>query len=274
MANTRSVQRRALDDDAGRRQCESFLPEARRIEPRDIMVCRCDVNLALHNVVRGVDAVLVHEETIRSELPAVDIAKIRGMIALAQAVGYASRQVDRQAPSSKELRQLMARGRELRLVLLTAAESLAVVGILPTHIVSKIRAGKGDIDAAGDCVELAALFVKNAQAVRGKTTVTSALTKEAAEVGSRLLTLLKPRKSKAPKEVQAELRDARELRDRLFTLLVGRHDLLRRVGAYLFGVSALDKHVPPLQSAKRAPSKSKTASTGQASVQAKAVEKQ
>ena len=181
------------------------------------------------------------------------------MVRLAQALEYAARQVDRQAPSAKEIRQLIARGRELRHVLLTAAESLAAVGIFPNHVVTKIRAGKGDIDAAGDCVELAALFAKNASAVRGKTTVTPAIANEAAEVGAKLLTVLKPRSSKAPKQVQAELREARDRRDRLFTLLVQRHDLLRRVGAYLFGVNALDKHVPPLQSAKRAASKSKAA---------------
>lgn len=268
MTKTQTVQRRILDDDTGRRHCESFIPEARRIDPRDIIVCRCDVNLALHNVVRGVEAVIVHEETILRELPAIDIKQLREMIPLAQAVEFSARQVDRQAPSSKEVRQLIARGRELRLILLTAAESLAAVGIFPNHVVSKIRAGKGDIDAAGDCVELAALFAKNASAVRGKTTVTPAIAKEAAEVGAKLLTVLKPRSSSARKEVQAELREAREQRDRLFTLLVQRHDLLRRVGAYLFGVNALDKHVPPLQSAKRASAKTKAVAPASSEAQA------
>lgn len=261
MKQERSPKRKPVspEDEAARHCCEKFLPEARKIEPRDVISCRSDVKLALHNVVWGVNAVLVHEAAIRNELPKIDIAMLKSLIELSQAIEYAARQVDRQAPASRELRDLIARGRELRLILLTAAESLAAVGVLPSHVVAKIRAGKGDIDAAGDCVELATLFQKHAAAVRGKTPVTVTLVKEAMAVGSELMIVLKPRKSKAPKEVQEELREARDVRDRLWTLLVLRHDPLRRVGAYLFGLNEVDKHVPSLQAAKRAPKKAVTA---------------
>lgn len=258
MSHERSPKRKPVptEDEAARKRFENFVRDLRSIEPRDIISCRSDVKLALHNVVRGVNAVLVHEAIIRNELPKIELAHFRSLIELSQAVEYATRQVDRHAPP-KDLKQLMARGRELRLILMSSAESLAAVGILPAHVVAKIRAGKGDIDAAGDCVELAALFAKNAAEVRGKTPVTAALVKEAAEVGSQLLTVLKPTRSKAPKELQEEVRTARDLRDRLWTLLVERHDRLRRVGAYLFGVNNLDRHVPSLQSGKRVTPKAK-----------------
>lgn len=241
-------------DEIARQCCERFLPQARRIDAREVITCRADVKLAIHNVVRGVEAVLAQEATIRSELPKVDVSRFQALVELSQAVEYAARQVDRQVPS-KELKALVARGRELRQVLMTAAESLATVGIFPKHVIAKIRSGYGDIDAAGDCVELAALFTKHAAAVRGKTVVNAALVKEAAEVGSKLMTTLRPVRSTAPQTVQEEVREAREVRDRLWTLLVQRHEELRRVGAYLFGVKSLDSHVPPLQSAKRASGK-------------------
>lgn len=260
MSHERSPKRRPVptEDEIARQTFEKFVGQLRSIEARDIISCRSDVPLALHNIVRGVNAVLVHEVTIREELPKVDLTEFHSMIDLAKAVEYATRQVDRHAPP-KELKQLIARGRELRTILLTSAESLAAVGILPAHVVAKIRAGKGDIDAAGDCVELATLFAKNATEVRGKTPVTAALVKEAAEVGSQLQTVLKPRRSNAPQEMHEDVRKARDVRDRLWTLLVERHDRLRRVGAYLFGVNGLDKHVPSLQSAKRATPKAKAA---------------
>lgn len=240
------------DEKISRRNWERFLRQSSEIEPHEVIVCRADVNLALHNAVRGAQQVLAYEVRIQDELPKVDLSDFHSIDALAKSVEYAARQVDRHAPS-KELRELIGRGRELRLILLTAAESLAAVGILEKHVVAKIRSGHGDIDAAGDCVELAALFSNHATAVRGKTPVNAALVKEAAEVGSTLLTLLRPKKSRTPTEVKAEVREARELRDRLWTLLVRRHDRLRRVGAYLFGLNELDRYVPPLQSAKRAP---------------------
>lgn len=262
MSRERSPKQKAVrtEGEMARQSCENFIQELREIEARDIIACRSDVKLALHNIVRGVNAVLAHEATIRHKLPTENIAQFRSLIELGQAIEYATRQVDRHAPP-KDLKQLIARGREVRLILLTAAESLATVGIFPRHVVAKIRAGHGDIDAAGDCVELAALFAKNAAETRGKTPVTPELVREAAEVGSKLLTVLKPRRSRAPKEEQDEVRKARDVRDRLWTLLVQRHERLRRVGAYLFGVSKLESHVPSLQSGKRMAAKAKTKTT-------------
>lgn len=243
------------EDEIARRNCERFLARTEAFHAKEIIPFRADIKVAIHNVVRGVDAVLEHEDTIRSDLPKVEPKRLREIGDLAKAVEFAARQVERQVPPPKETRQLIARSYELRNILLIAAESLASVGIFPKQIVAKIRAGSGDFDAAGDCVELAALFTKHAAAVRGKTVVNAALVKEAVEVGSKLMDVLKPARANAQKKTPEQLQKARETRDRLWTLLVREHDLLRRVGAYLFGFKDLDKLVPTLQNAKRASAK-------------------
>lgn len=229
-----------------RRLFEKFVPAAKALDAREIIACRSDVALAHRNVAHGVEAVLAHESAIRVELPKIDTLQIRTMPELSIAVVYAATQVDRHGPS-KELGELLSRARDLRNLLLVTAESLAHAKIFEAREVAKIRAGRGDIDAAKDCIELSALFVKHAPSLRGKTPVTMAQIREAAAVGTELITLLKPKKVRLPKKVQDEVAEARDTRDRLWTLLVQRHDTLRRVGAYLFGLRELDIIVPALQ---------------------------
>lgn len=243
------------DEERSRRLFERFLPTAKAIPAEKIILCRADVALAHRNVAMGVGSVLALEDVVRRELPFVDIAHIRSLPELSIGVVYAATQVDRFLPS-KELTSLLSRARDLRSLLLMAAEALAQAKLFDAHVVAKIRAGRGDIDAAKDCIELAALFTKHADALRGKTHISRAQVKEAAAVGADLIALLKPSKLKLPKQVQQEVAEARDHRDRLWTLLDERHDTLRRVGAYLFGLRSLDSKVPTLQMrvfVKRAP---------------------
>src|SRR5436853_373347 len=79
--------------------------------------------------------------------------------------------------------------------------------------VEKIRAGRGMIDLATDCVELAALFRANADGLRGKTAVTADQISEAADLGTQLLSLLRPKGARqaAPSR---ESKEAVEVRNR------------------------------------------------------------
>lgn len=54
----------------------------------------------------------------------------------------------------------------LRGLLLSTAEALALGGILPKAAVDKIKRGRGPIDQARDCVELAALYRKRHRDLR------------------------------------------------------------------------------------------------------------
>lgn len=234
------------DERRSRRLFQMFSPEAKRIDERDLVSFRGAVALAHRNVVQGVEAVLEHEKVIVEELPKIDIEEIRSLPELSLSVVYAATQVDRHRASS-ELVETLSRARELRQFLLVSAESLVHAGIFDAHEVGKIRAGRGDIDTATDCIELSALYEKHARAIRGKTPVTKANIREAADLGAELLASLKPKNVSLPKKAQSEVAEARDLRDRLYTLLVHRHDTLRRVGAYLFGLRDIDKKVPTLQ---------------------------
>lgn len=108
-----------------------------------------------------------------SKLPGTDPAQLAERPSLVLATLFADTQIDHAAPAS-ELQRLLASGSVLRSLLLKTAESLAKAGLLSATAVAKIRAGTGKLDAARDCVELAALFGKDAAALRGKSPVAAA----------------------------------------------------------------------------------------------------
>jgi hypothetical protein len=103
-------------------------------------------------------------------------------------------------------------------------------------------------------VDLAALFIQHATGVRGKTPITAAQVREAAQTGTELLTLLRPKAAKRTRNGGALAADAAAIRDRLWTLLVQQSRELRRVGMWLW-VDEVDVHVPPLQSRVAPPRK-------------------
>jgi hypothetical protein len=222
---------------------EQFLSDAEALTVEDVRPLRADASLAYHNVKTGTDALLLVEKRIAAELPGVDLENLRSLSDLALGVVFAVAQVDRGADGSTAI--LLAKAREIRDVLLASAEALAKSGVIPARAVAKIREGKGAIDSAQDCVDLSALFRKYAKEVKGKTAVTPAQMKDAAEVGTALLTRLR-RKGTKRKE-SASVTAAVATRDRLWTLLVRRHQEIRRAGMWLWG-DDVDAHVPPLQS--------------------------
>jgi hypothetical protein len=239
---------------------ERFLPEARALDARDVRPFRADPSLAYHNIDSGVTAVLEREAQIAEELPKIDIARVRALPELALAVCFAAAQVDRDAPTSRGIEEKLGRARSRREIMLSSAVALAKAGVLPEPAVAKIARGSGAIDAAQDCVDLAALFTKHAAAVRGKTAVTAADVREAAALGTELLTLLKPKSAKRSRGAPAEVVSAAASRDRLWTLLAQQHRELRRAGMWLWA-EEVDAHVPALQS-RVAPAKTKKKPVG------------
>lgn len=229
---------------------ETFLPAARALSAAEVAPMRADLTLALQNVQVGAAAVLAEKSRLAA-LPETDATSLASLPRLALATIFANTQIDRSAPPT-DLPKLLARGRELRGLLLKNADGLAAAGLLPMAAVDQIRAGRGQLDAARDCVELAALFTKRGAALRGKHPITAAQIKETADVGTELLQLLKPgRARRAP--AGASL--ATDIRDRLWTMLVRRHEALWRAGAYLFGRDAVDTKVPSLQASRGGRSK-------------------
>ena len=223
---------------------DKFLPQASALAAKDVVVCRADPSLVFHNVDAGAAALLAERARIAKELPTVDYVRIAELPALALAVAFAASQVNRTQQANAALARDLAEAHPLRRKLLSSATALAEAGVLPAADVAKIQKGQGHIDAATDLVALAALFSKNAKAVAGKSPVSAADVKRADALGSALLTTLKP--ATAKKTGASPGAEAADARDRLWTLLVERHDQARRAGAWLFGEHALDAKVPAL----------------------------
>lgn len=220
-----------------------FLPAAKEIPDGEVVVCRADVSLLLHNVQLGVEAVKPQAGRLKKELPALGLEALWELPELAGALVYAADQVG--GPASKaEVANKLARVRQLREPMLLIAEGLALLGLLPGEKVTAIRSGSGALDAARDGIALEALYRESAAAIRGKHPFTAADLKEAAELGAFLLRSVTPDGGRARAEAPSE---AAVSRDRLYTLVLRRHAELRKAGFYLFG-EAVDTYVPLLQS--------------------------
>lgn len=263
MAKARSKKNTTTTDSEtnteGLAQFERMLPRAENeLGAQKVMTFRIDPLLALHNVREGVAAVLEEQTRARTELPKLDLTRVKQLPELALAVAYAARRAESESQtqrSSRDIARKLQRTHELRRLLLTAAESLALAGHLPKARVARIRTGRGALDAAQDCIELAALFQKSASAVRGRSPVTREQIAEAATLGSELLQVIKPARTRRTSQKTTGAVDAAAARDRLGALLLSEHDTLRRAGFWLFGREA-DARVPPL-AAHMGPRKSK-----------------
>jgi hypothetical protein len=249
---------------------ERFQAEAGALEG-PLVGFRADVRLAHYNAKRGVEALLERRAQIEKELPGISMSEVEAIPALALGAVYAaSRVAQAQGADEPRISAMLGRARELRGLLLSSAESLGRAGLLAERAVEKIRQGRGAVDAAQDCVDLAALFRANAGKLRGKTPVSAANLAEASNAGSELLTMLKPKAARSAKGAGKELTAAVDMRDRFWTLLVRRYEKARRAGVWLWGEAEVDEHVPLLQSRVAAPRKPKQAAGQDAAAPAEA----
>jgi hypothetical protein len=230
---------------------QALVPIAARVEPHQVLPFRADANLAYHNAKIGVASLLAVEDRVK-RLPETDLGAIVQLPAIASALCFSITQIAQPPPAAKDTKPLLARAQRVRRKLLDSAVALATAGHFPKAIIDEIRRGTGSIDSATDCVQLAALYGKHWAVVRDKTPVTAEDLNEAADVGSRLMGVLKPqgapRRSNDATESSAARAEAMQRRDRLWTLLVRGHEAMRRAGVYLFGEDAVDARVPALQS--------------------------
>lgn len=220
-------------------------PLALALEAAAIRTYRGDPTRALQNVTVGLAAIAPFAERLRHEVPTLDLARITNLPSVARAVIWAAEQVERPLLSDGAPVASLRRAQAIRRVMLAAATSLAASGLLPAAEVDRIRAGRGPLDTATDCRRLADLFKKNAAALAGKTAVTPADVREAAEAGAELTDHLKRGRGRRARDLPAALAEQIDQRDRLWTLLTIGHRELRRAGMWLW-VDEVDAHVPPL----------------------------
>jgi len=255
-APTLAVPETATDAAAGSEAAaEHFRAAALKLAPNDVIPLRADILLALNNAYAGVDAVLAEREALQAdpEAPRPDWEAIGQVKPLAAAAVFVAKQVNSPV-LAKQLRAELSEVYALRELLLTDAKTLALRGLLPAKKIADILKGRGTIDAAHDCVALAALYRANAQSLRGKTTVTAAEVRRAAELGSSLLERLTPKMARKKNPVDTEYAAAIDLRDRMWTLLVRGYERVQRVGAWRWMDEAVGR-VPALQSRRMGPRK-------------------
>jgi hypothetical protein len=222
-----------------------FLPQAEKIAKAEILPFRLDPVLALQNIQTGLKGLEPCLATLKKALPELPWAQILDLPALGQAVTFAATQVVNRPAELGELRAQLSEAATLRTLLLSTAGALVLADALPAPAVEKIRRGSGPIDLASDLVGLAALYRKHPAAMSAQKLVGVAQLDRAAELGTELLSRLKPKGARvsAAKSGQPDV----VARDRLATLLWQRHGELRKAAYYQWG-DDFERFVPALQS--------------------------
>ncbi|WP_147468414.1 MULTISPECIES: hypothetical protein [Corallococcus] len=222
---------------------DAFLAPAKALEGA-LEECRSNIALAFHNTKRGVDSVLAHESEVAA-LPGVKLEELRELPLLAQGLAHAALRVQRDMRAST-FGALFDRAQQLRRKLLKTAEALAEASFLATADVAAAHTD-GHRDVVGDCLGLVELFRQHEAKLAGRSPVTPDDVSEVERVAQQLRALLAAPGEAREGENSPLLFEATETRDRFWTLLTRRHDVLWRCGAWLFGRD-VDLHVPPLQS--------------------------
>jgi hypothetical protein len=222
---------------------DKFLSAARAVESSAVEECRANVALAYYGVKRGLESLLSQDVPL-SFLPDVKLEELRTLPLLAQGLAYAVLQWHRQLEAAS-FGALFDQAQRLRRKLITAAEALAEAGLLDGADAQAVwQLSRHDI--IGTCMTFSELLRKNEARVAGRSPVTGADLDEVAEVVAQLRALLAPREGAREELTLPSLVEAAQIRDRFWTLLKQRHDLLWRCGAWLYG-RGVELRVPPLE---------------------------
>ena len=223
---------------------ESFLAAARALEPGLIEECTVDIVLTYQAVTMGVESVLGSGAVVVGKLPNVNVEELSMLPRLAQGLAFAALQVQRELRATS-FGMMFERARHLRRKLRMAAGALAEARLLPDADIDEVLL-REQREVLEDCLRLAALFRRNEVMISGRSPVVASDVREVEQVVEKLRVMLGQQKD--PSDGAApSLVKVIEMRDRFWTLLKQRYDVLWRCGAWLHG-QAVDDRVPPLPS--------------------------
>lgn len=203
-----------------------------------------DPEIVRVNLVRGVEAVRPHLDHITKALPLINIAELLELPSLALALGFAADRVFTPA-SRQKIRAHQESLRPMRSQALLYLEIAAELNLVPADRVKKIREGRGPVDEARDAVAIVACFRENAKALLNKHPFTEEALAKLAEDGNWLLKQLLPSGATPEKGTPGE---DTLVRDRLWTEVVRRYDVLYQAGMVVWGRRGVEAHIPALQS--------------------------
>ena len=221
---------------------DTFLADAKAIEPGFVEECCADIALAYHSVLRGVENVLGSGTVVVGRLPNINVVELSMLPRLAQGLAFAALQVDRELEAAS-FGKLFERAQHLRRKLRKAADALAEARLLPDADIDEVWL-RGQHDALEDCLALVALFRRNEARIAGHSPVGASDLAEAEQLAGKLRVMLGQQGVESDSGATSLVRVI-EIRDRFWTLLNQRYDVLWRCGAWLYG-RAVDESVPLL----------------------------
>lgn len=217
-------------------------PIADALPPDRVRIARGDSELAYVNAKNGFALIEAHLVTARA-MPNLDFEALQRVPNAALGLLGATHRLNLLVVARKELPEKLLQGRKLRKVLLSVAEAGVGLEAIPEEPVAHIRKGSSSLDAARDLIELSILLREHEPALRDKLSIAPSILAEAAELGTWLRDAMQPSNAPArPKSTPAEIKQATDDRNRMWTLLAEGYAELQRVATFL----GLD--VPSLQS--------------------------
>jgi hypothetical protein len=226
-----------------------FLPLAEKVPREGLAPCRVDVALCRENLERGVASLRAELPRAKRALPGLDLVPLLELPALGLALAHAASRVTRPTPSA-EVEKRLAQMRPMREAALRQLEVFALIDLIPDHVPAAIRKGSGALDHAQDALAIPSVFQENDELIGHRHPFTSAMLKKLGEDGDWLVERLAPLEEARE---EAERSPEAVVQNQLWALLTERHQQLRRLGALLFGLQALDARVPPLHAKSSMP---------------------
>lgn len=237
-----SAETAELESVASQAAYDAFLAAAKSVDAGAIEECCADLVLTYHNVTRGVEAVVGSGAVLIGKLPNVDVVEMSMLPRLVQGVAFAALQVQRELRSIS-FGVLFEQAQTMRRKLRKTADALAEANLLADADADEVRL-HGQQDVLDDCLALAAVFRRNEPRITGRSPVSPSEVRDAEQIAQKLKALLGEPASAGEGGVP-NLVKLIELRDRFWTLLTQRHDVLWRCGAWLYG-RTVDDRVPAL----------------------------
>lgn len=231
-----------------------FADEAEVVAPDDAPTFTGDLDVARHNIDRTLTYVGPHRAAVAA-VGTVSLAEVDELPTLWLAARTAASAVAKPTPSDRAVNDAISWAAPRRAAALSYLDAAVFVELVPAGEVRAIRAGKGAIDIANDCVAIYGLFQRHGESLDGKHPFSDEWLGELLERGRWLQQKLKPTDAvTAPTERRADAL----LRDRLAVMLSRRYDALRAALGTVVGLRELDRVAPKLYSARR-PKRAKTA---------------
>lgn len=248
-----------------------FIDDALAIPANEVKPFRADASLAYHNALEGVKNVMAREAELAAQLPHEDFARLKSLPNVILGLVFAVLQAEGVPEQPRSLREELREARTLRRKLLSGFAALKEAGYFTQKEYDAIAAGRGPLDAANDCIALAAKYRSKWKQIANKTALTPAQLSRAAELGTKLQAHFKSSRVRRSEAKTGAAAEAAERRDRLWTLATRIGDRLWSVGTLLFG-RAVDDYVPALQATRRKGTAEARAATAQRAAD-RAVEK-